>query len=277
MRNLQLFSDFCYPPETTGPGRLLLRIGDKCQHRLMKWLADYLAKAALRILGLYGMLWATLIAAVSGLFWVVGWHRGRVKEGKPGVQNWHLLLAGLAGTWLFLSLTIGSAAYWIYSNQKSAVAAGEDGPLVWGRNFSLEGGMGGLNVFSIRINGANISKQPVSLKQARLVSLIDGTPLDLEIVAVDTGGEQKIVALDKIQMIAPGAPIELVAKFGPADPSNPDKILGLDPKAFLERWRQFTFSAADEERSYSFDVKEDAMMPFFKGRVGPRVAIKPST
>jgi len=33
------------------------------------------------------------------------------------VQNWHLLLSGIAGTWIFLSLTLGAAAYWIYQGQ----------------------------------------------------------------------------------------------------------------------------------------------------------------
>ena len=28
-----------------------------------------------------------------------------------------------------------------------------------------------------------------------------------------------------------------MAKFGPPDPSNPGKIMGLDAKIFLEKWR----------------------------------------
>jgi hypothetical protein len=78
-----------------------------------------------------------------------------------------------------------------------------------------------------------------------------------------------------VQLIPPGAPIEMVAKFGPPDPSTPGHVLGLDPKSFLEKWRQFSFNATDNSRSYQIEFNETAMMPFFQGKVGPRVTVKP--
>jgi hypothetical protein len=51
----------------------------------------------------------------------------------------------------------------------------------------------------------------------------------------------------------------------------------LDPKVFLEKWRHFSFDAMDIKRTYHFDVTEQAFMVFFKGRVGPRVMLKPDS
>lgn len=239
----------------------------------MWWLADYLAKVATTVLGKYGVAWASVIAIAALTAFIISWHRGRVKEGRPGVQNWHFILIGIAGTWFFFSITAIAAAYWIYVSPSSSAA--DTGPLKWISAFTLEGGIGGHNVFSIRILGANTSEQPVHLKEARIISLVDGTPLDTEIVAFKPDGSAEVVALDRVQLIAPGAPIELVVKFGPVDPNNPPKVLGIPAKDFLDRWRQFKFTATDDVRSYSFTIKEDAMMPFFKGQVGPRVALKP--
>ena len=157
----------------------------------------------------------------------------------------------------------------------TTVAAADEGPLQWVYNFSMEGGTGGANVFSLRFRGANTSKKPIELKNAELISLIDGSRLRLEIVATDEQGDTNIVPIDRVQLIPPGAPIELVAKFGPPDPATPGKILGLDPKTFLERWRQFSFNATDDFRSYQTEFNETAMMPFFQGKVGPRVSVKP--
>jgi hypothetical protein len=139
----------------------------------------------------------------------------------------------------------------------------------------MEGGINGLNVAALRFRGANTSKKPVELKSAELISLIDGTQLQLEVVASDAIGDQKVVPIDRIQLIPPGAPIELVAKFGPPDPSTPGYVLGLEPKAFLEKWRQFSLNAKDDLRSYQMEFNETAMMPFFQGKVGPRVSVKP--
>ena len=153
--------------------------------------------------------------------------------------------------------------------------AQDEGPVSWLHSFSMEGGMG-VPVFSLRFQGANVSKEPIELRSATITSLIDGTRSQLEIVGNDANGSSKIVPIGEVQLIPPGAPIELVAKFGEPDPKVPGNILGLEPKAFLEKWRQFAFDAADDERSYHFEFNENAFMPFFRGKVGPRVALKPS-
>jgi hypothetical protein len=189
-----------------------------------------------------------------------------------------MLLFGMLGTWVFLTLTLGVVAWTIaYPPPASGMAATVDeGPISWLHGFSsMEGGMNGLNVFALRFQGANISKEAIELKSAQITSLIDGTRLDLEITGNDHDGTSKIVPIDRVQLIAPGAPIELVAKFGPPDPNAPGKIMGLDPKVFLDKWRQFSFSAADNKKTYHFDVNENAFMVFFKGKVGPRVTLKP--
>jgi hypothetical protein len=216
--------------------------------------------------------------------WIASWHRRQRREGKPGVQAQHFLLIGIAGTWLFLTVSLGTAAWMIWNNQgftigTSGVGVGakkDEGPLEWVYSFSLEGGFG-RNIFALRFRGANTSKTPVQIKEANIISLIDGTLLPLEIVGVDPKtDENKTVSIDKVQLITPGAPVQLVAKFGPPDPANPGKILGLDSKTFLEKWRQFSFNVKDDTRSYRFDFNENSMMPFFQGQVGPRVMIKPS-
>jgi len=235
------------------------------------WLANFVANYATKLTSTAGTL---LLLALAGAIWLTSWHLRERKEGKPGVENWQLLLVGLGGTWLFLSLTIGAAAYWLMQTRSTAAAV-DEGPLQWVYNFSLEGGMGGANVFSLRFRGANTSKKPVELKGAELISLIDGARLSLDIVATDAQGNSKIVAIDKVQLIPPGAPIELVAKFGPPDAAVPGNILGMAPKDFLEVWRKFAFNAADDTRSYQMEFNENSMMTFFQGKVGPRVSVKP--
>jgi hypothetical protein len=192
-----------------------------------------------------------------------------------------MLLVGIFGTWLFLTLALGLVAWMVVYPQPGQIiggpiqAAADEGPISWIYNFSMEGGMGGMNVASLRFRGANTSKKAVELRQAELISLIDGTRLPLDIVASDAAGDTKVVSIDKVQLIPPGATIELVGKFGPPDPNVEGHVLGMEPKAFLDKWRQFSFNAADDTKSYHFDFNENAMMPFFQGKVGPRVVLKP--
>lgn len=198
------------------------------------------------------------------------WHVGQLQAGLAGVQAWHFLVLATAGTWLFMTIALGTAGWLIWTGQ--AVATNpqkpeDEGPLTWIYNFSMEGGISGLNVFSLRFRGANTSKKAIQLKEANIISLIDGTSIPLEIVAADSAGEPKIVEIEKVQLIAPGAPIELVAKF--------NLPTGMEPKSFLEKWRKFSFNVTDNTRSYHFDFNENAMMPFFQGKVGPRVVMKP--
>lgn len=235
------------------------------------WLANFIANYATTLTNAAA---TVLLLAFAGAIWFGSWHRRQHKKGKPGVENWQLLLIGLAGTWLFLSLTFAAAGY-LLMQTRSTVAVVDNGPLQWVYSFSLEGGVGGANVFSLRFRGANTSKKPVELKEAHLISLIDGARLSLDIVATDAQGNSKIVTIDKVQLIPPGAPIELVAKFGPPDPAVPGNILGMPPKEFLDVWRKFSFTATDDTRSYQMEFNENSMMPFFQGKVGPRVSVKP--
>jgi hypothetical protein len=146
----------------------------------------------------------------------------------------------------------------------------DDGPLVWFVNLTMEGGpLQGRNVFSLQFRGLNKSANEVQLKAANIVSGIDGTSLPLEIVA-----DNEVVPLSSVGLIPAGAPITLVAKFGPPDPAAAGKILGLDAKAFLDRWRQFSFNIEDDRRKYRIPFNEASVAPFFPNLVGPRVTRK---
>jgi hypothetical protein len=97
----------------------------------------------------------------------------------------------------------------------------------------------------------------------------NGTKLPLEIVA-----QNELVPLNQVELIPPGAPVELIAKFGPPDPNSPGKILGLEPKIFLETWRQFSLNIQDDTKSYRLSYNEGDLAPFFPGMVGPHVTKK---
>lgn len=223
---------------------------------------------------------AAAILIVAGVNNLRKWHISQRSKGGRGVQAGHFLLIGIAGTWLFLSLTLTAAAWVVWKGEGLAslpikpeqTAALDAGPLQWVHNLWMTGGSP--KVFAISFRGANISKErAILLKEANMVSLIDGTLVPLEIVAVDANGNNKTVPLNAIQLIPPGAPIELIAKFGGTDSEG--RVLGIDDKPFLEKWRQFAFTAKDEERSYRMEFNENVMAVFFQGKVGPRVAIKP--
>jgi hypothetical protein len=47
----------------------------------------------------------------------------------------------------------------------------------------MEGGMAGVNVFSLRFRGANVSKDHTNLKAAKIRSLVDGAELPLDVAA----------------------------------------------------------------------------------------------
>jgi hypothetical protein len=115
--------------------------------------------------------------------------------------------------------------------------------------------------------GVNSSQKEVQLMDADITSAINGTRLSLEIVAATEAKGNEIVPIDKVQLIPPGARIELVAKF--------NLPTGLEPKVFLETWRQFFLNARDDSKSYRIPFNEGALMPLFPGMVGPRVTKKP--
>jgi hypothetical protein len=148
--------------------------------------------------------------------------------------------------------------------------AEDEGPIVWFSNIMMEGGpLQGRNVFTLQFPSMNKSHDAVAIKSAEIVSGIDGIVQPLEIVA-----DNEIVALSSVGRIPAGARVVLVAKFGPPDPNAPGKILGLDPKVFADRWRQFSFKVEDEKRKYQLPFSEAFMATFLPNLVGPRVTKK---
>lgn len=158
------------------------------------------------------------------------------------------------------------------SQNVGGLPAENSGPIQWVHNLWMTGGAP--KVFAMSFRGANITKDhAIKLIDAKIISLIDGTLMPLEVVAVDENGDNRTVPLEKIQLVPPGAPIELVAKFGGTDSEG--RIMGVDAKPFLEKWRQFAFVAADDKRSYRMEFNENVMAVFFQGKIGPRIAVKP--
>jgi hypothetical protein len=154
---------------------------------------------------------------------------------------------------------------------KSSTEVKDDpGPLIWFVNLTMEGGpLQERNVFSLQFRGMNKSDKEVKLKSAKMVSTVDGTELSLEVVA-----DNEVVTVDQIGLIPPGAPITLVGKFGAPDPSAPGKILGIEGKAFLEKWRQFSLNVEDDTRTYRVPFTEPMIAPFFPNMIGPHVSRK---
>jgi len=188
-----------------------------------------------------------------------------------------VLLIGIAGTWLFLTIALGAAAWVVWHGQgfaigSSAIAGNaDDGPMQgYKGGIVMEGGpLSRLNVFSLKFRGVNVSQKEVQLKDASIISAVNGTKIPLEIIA-----QGELVPLNQVELIPPGAPVELIAKFGPPDPNAPGKILGLEPKVFLETWRQFSLNIQDDSKSYRLSFNEGDLAPFFPGMVGPHVTKK---
>jgi hypothetical protein len=139
----------------------------------------------------------------------------------------------------------------------------------------MEGGPPiGRPVFALAFFGNNKSQKEVMLKSASIVSAKNGRKLDLEVSARNDKGENVLVPVSEINLIPPGAPIRLIAKFGDPDPNEPGKILGLDPKVFLETWSQFFLTVEDDTKSYRLPFNEGSLMSFFPGMVGPHITAK---
>ena len=220
--------------------------------------------------------------ALGGLLIVYGawgvWNDQREKHGKARIKLLpsHLLLIGLAGTWLFMTVAVGAAAWIIWAGQDLTIGSSripgnpDDGPMRWFRNLVMEGGPNlGRNVFSLQFRGVNTSEKEVEIKNASIISALNGTKVQLEIVA-----QREIVPLSEVELIPPGASVDLVAKFGPPDPNAPGKILGLEPKVFLETWKQFSLNVQDNTKQYRISFNEGDLAPFFPGMVGPHVTKK---
>lgn len=207
------------------------------------------------------------------------WQLKRNALGKPMTTPQLILLISVSGAWAFMTVGAGSVAFIIWTGQpfttgSSAIVGDkpDDGPLIWYRNLSMEGGPTlGRNVFAITFSGGNISEKEVELKSASIVSAVNGSRVKLEIVA-----QGESVPLDAVELIPPGAPVRLVAKFGLPDPSAPGKILGIDPKVFADIWSKFSLNIQDDTKSYRIPFNEGDIAPFFPGLVGPHVSKKAS-
>jgi hypothetical protein len=128
-----------------------------------------------------------------------------------------------------MTLAMGAAIWALFKNQSLAGSIQQvqgEGPLQWFSNLTMEGGLGE-KVYSLKFYRRNASQKEVQLKDANIISAINGTKLPLEIVARKDG----IIPIDQAGLVPPGAPLELVAKFNLPE--------GLEAKVFLETWRQF--------------------------------------
>jgi hypothetical protein len=214
---------------------------------------------------------AVLFATIGHIMYS---HRSKISEWRRRVGFAQtVLLVGIVRTWLFLTVVCGSAAWMVWSGEVSAKPSNpvqNERPLAWVDALSVDGGpLSRTNVFAYRFRGKNISQREVKLKNGYLVSAVNGVTTPLRVVA-----ESQIVPIDEIELIPPGAPIELLALFGPTDPANPPRVLGLEPKTFLETWRQFSFNVEDDTRKYRINFNEGNIAFAFPGTVGPHVSKK---
>jgi hypothetical protein len=219
---------------------------------------------------------ATIIAAVPAWHHTNNWFvkRGYIM-GTPQI----ILLLGIGGVWLAGTVALGATAWLLLHPQPVVMAVTpttnvpvqtDPGPLVWFTNLTMEGGpLSGTNVFSLRFKGTNASQNEVRLKNASIISAITGAEIPLEV-----GLNKEIVPVSAIELIPPGAPIDLIAKFGPPDPNNPTKIMGIPVNTFIETWSRFSFNAEDDTRKYRVPYNEGSVAVFFPNMVGPHVSKK---
>ena len=77
--------------------------------------------------------------------------------------------------------------------------------------------------------------------------------------------ENELVSVDDINLIPPGSPIRLVAKF-----NSP----GLSKDEFLAVWSRFNLVVKDDVKEYRIPFNEAIMAVFFPGMVGPHITKK---
>jgi hypothetical protein len=73
------------------------------------------------------------------------------------------------------------------------------------------------------------------------------------------------VEINRINPIPPGAPIRLLADFGPQ---------GIPKDQFIKDWSKFTLHVKDDKREYRIPFNEGNIAPFFPGLIGPHVTVK---
>jgi hypothetical protein len=178
--------------------------------------------------------------------------------------------AAIAFLVAFILLSFGTLAFAAASSYLrrgvGPAQAPDEGPLTWYTNLTLSGGFGN-PVRALRFHGSNSSQREVDLRSADITSAVNGARLVLEVRAVNQAGVNEHVPIDRIQLIPPGAPIELIARFNPPD--------GMEQQAFLATWGKFYLNARDDARVYRIAFNEGSLMAFFPGLVGPRVMQKP--
>ena len=246
--------------------------------------AFYILALAAQVSGLTNTWVAGFLAIVATLLlippfrhYMRKWRDRQRAMGARIVEPEHLLLVGLASSWLSLTVVIAAAGWMVFTGRVAGIAGivqrtTDEGPLQWQAFPSMEGGpLQARNIFSLTFKGGNASQKEVKLKEASIISAVNGTKLPLEIVAQD-----ELVPVDQIELIPPGAPINLIAKFGAPNPDQPGKVLGLEPKVWLETWRQFFLTVEDNVRTYRIPFNENHLAPFFPGMVGPHVKRKGS-
>jgi hypothetical protein len=176
-----------------------------------------------------------------------------------------LLLSGIGGTWVFLTVTLATVAWLILNNSTSGmgtISQKNDGPLTWYYNLTLEGGPPTRsNVFALRFHGTNSSQKEVRLKEAAIRSALKGSDIPLQVLA-----ENAVLPISEINLIPPGAPIELAAKFNLPE--------GLTSEEFLATWSRFNLVVVDDTREYRLPFNEGSIAAFFPGMVGPHITKK---
>lgn len=204
-----------------------------------------------------------LFALVALMVWSNRKHLVAGLKRLTGTQ-W-LLLSGIGGTWLFLTVTLATLAWLILNNSTSGIgmiAQKDDGPLTWYYNLTLEGGPPARsNVFALRFHGTNSSQKEVRLKEAAIRSALKGSEIPLQVLA-----ENAVLPISEINLIPPGAPIELAAKFNLPD--------GLTNEEFLATWSRFNLVVVDDTREYRLPFNEGSIAAFFPGMVGPHITKK---
>jgi hypothetical protein len=204
-----------------------------------------------------------LLILIAVMVWSNRKHLMAGVKRLTGIQ-W-LLLSGIGGTWLFLTVTLGTIAWLILNNSASGIglnAQKDDGPLTWFYNLTLEGGPPVRNnVYALRFHGTNSSQKEVRLKEAVIRSALKGNEIALEVMAENT-----ILTIAEINLIPPGAPIELVAKF--------NLPTGLTSEEFLATWSRFNLVVIDDTKEYRVPFNEGSLAAFFPGMVGPHITKK---
>ena len=206
------------------------------------------------------LLFVGMVSFIIAIFGAVRASRAKIGAART------MLVIGIIGTWVFLTMALGLSAWMVLQPQASVARASaqtaDEGPLQWYYNLTMHGGpLSGSSVASLMFSGANVSQKEVLLKSAVIRSAIDGSEI---VIKVDAQNEW--VAVDQINLIPPGAPVKLIAVFS--------KQGGITKEEFLASWARFNLVVKDDTKEYRVPFNEGSIAPFFPGMVGPRVTKK---